>query len=429
MAQALPVMPRDVAEILVDHAAYADHRIHDAHRWLRENMPLAIVEADGYQPFVAVTRHADVMEISRNNKAFGNADRPISLIDQQKEAAVRALTNGSANYIRMIIHMDQPDHMRYRLLTQKWFMPQNVRKLEDDIRAMARRTVDRMEGLGGRCDFASDVALHYPLHVIMSILGVPESDEPLMLSLTQDLFGRDDPDKTRTAPEEANNPAAYAAMVQGIIDDFGRYFTDICIDRRAHPKDDLATVIANAEIDGKPISDFDAMAYYMLVATAGHDTTSASSAGALWGLAQNPSEFAKVKNDLSLVDAMIEEAIRWITPVRSFMRTAFDDIDYRGMDVRKDDWFQLCYMSANRDETVFDNAHDFIIDRPKKQHMAFGYGAHMCLGQHLAKLELRILFEELIPRLKRVEIDGEPSMVKSYNIGGVKTMPIRFEFN
>lgn len=427
MTETAPRIPSAIAELLVDPAAHADGRIHKAHSWLRTNMPLGIAEPEGYEPFWAVTRHADILDISKRNAVFGNSDRSVTLINAESARLLRE-TTGSNNFVRMLIHMDAPDHMKYRRLTQSWFMPANIRKLEDDIRTLARRTVDKMAAMGDRCDFANDIALAYPLHVIMSILGVPEEDEPRMLSLTQDLFGRDDPDKARGGVS-ASDPAAYVAMVQAIVEDFNDYFAKISAARRADPKDDLATIIANAEIDGQPMSDLDAMSYYLIVATAGHDTTAASIAGAIWGLAENPAEFAKLKADPTLTPALVEEAIRWTTPVRSFMRAVRENADVAGQMIPKGDWLKLCYMSANQDETVFDDATAFRLDRPANKHLAFGFGGHVCLGQHLAKMEMRILFEELLPRLKSLELNGTPESDKALGVGGVKTLPIRFEIH
>lgn len=422
-------IPDDIAQLLIDPAAHADGRIHEGHAWLRANMPLGVAEVDGYDPFVAVTRHADILEISKRNSDFGNADRSVVLVNAETERLVREMTGGSGNFIRMLIHMDSPDHMQYRLLTQNWFMPGNIRKLEEDIRALARRTVNKMASMNGRCDFANDIALGYPLHVIMSILGVPEEDEPRMLGLTQDLFGRDDPDKARDGVSAATDPAAYVAMVQGIIDEFNDYFSRITAERRIQPREDLASIIANATVAGEPISDLDALSYYMIVATAGHDTTSASSAGAIWGLAENPEEFSKLKADPSLIPALVDEAIRWTSPVRSFMRTARKDTEYLGQPFQKGDWFKLCYVSGNRDEAVFDDPAAFRLNRKPNRHLSFGYGAHLCLGQHLAKMEMRILFEELLPRLKSLEFEGEPAFTKALAVGGIKALPIRFEMD
>jgi cytochrome P450 len=321
--------------------------------------------------------------------------------------------------------MDAPDHPKYRALTQPWFMPANIRGLEDKIRKIARAAVERLAATGGRCDFVREVALHYPLHVVMEILGVPEADEPRMLMLTQEMFGAADPELSRDAGEEA--AGSEAETLQAVVADFLQYFGKINADRRANPRADLASVIANSQIDGRPISEFEAMSYYVIVATAGHDTTSSTIAGALWALCEDPQQFAYVKADLTRVPAFIDEAIRWTTPVKTFMRSATEDTEVAGQPIGKDDWLMLCYASGNRDEAVFDEPDRFRADRSPNKQLAFGYGAHLCLGQHLAKLEMRILYEELLPKLKSVELAGRPRMSQAVFVNGLKSLPIRFQ--
>ena len=283
-------IPADIAATLVNPAAYADHRIHDSYRWLRANNPLGIARPERFDPFWVVTKHAHIQAISRQNELFHNADRPTTLTNQAVEERVRKITGGP-NLVRSLVQMDAPDHPKYRALTQGWFMPANLGKFEDRVREIARATVQRMLDKGGACDFVDDVALGYPLHVIMEILGVPEKDEPRMLKLTQELFGPQDPDTARI--REQLTPEQFSAMMQSVVDDFGAYFRGITEDRRANPRDDLATVIANAKIDGDYMPDHDATSYYMIVATAGHDTTSSSTAGAIWALAEDPEQFAQ----------------------------------------------------------------------------------------------------------------------------------------
>jgi cytochrome P450 len=305
-------------------------------------------------------------------------------------------------------------------------MPLNIRGLEDRIRKIARASVERMAGKGGECDFVREVALHYPLHVVMEILGVPEADEPRMLMLTQELFGAADPELSRNPGAEAV-PTDLGA-IQGVLADFYQYFAKISADRRANPRDDLASVIANSEVDGLPISEFEAMSYYVIVATAGHDTTSSTTAGAMRALCENPDQLAYVKADLARVPGFIEEAIRWTTPVKTFMRSATADTQVGGHAIAKDDWLMLCYASGNRDESVFEEPDRFRADRKPNKQLSFGYGAHLCLGQHLAKMEMRILYEELLPRLKSVELAGPPRMSEALFVNGLKSLPIRFEF-
>jgi cytochrome P450 len=306
-------------------------------------------------------------------------------------------------------------------------MPQNLRKLEGRIRELAKESVDRMQALGGECDFVNEVALHFPLHVIMQILGVPPEDEPRMLQLTQELFGATDEDLRRKTDGD-DDPAKRQQAMQQTLADFFNYFNNLTESRRATPVDDLASVIANAKVDGQPISAFDAVSYYLIIATAGHDTTSSSTAGAMWALAERPGEFAKLKADPSLIPGLVDESIRWTTPVRHFMRMAAEDTELAGRKLAKGDWLMLCYPSGNRDETVFDEPDAFKVDRSPNRHLAFGYGAHLCLGQHLAKMEMRILWEELIPRLKSVELAGEAKLSQASFVNGPKTLPIRYVF-
>jgi cytochrome P450 len=342
---------------------------------------------------------------------------------------VRGMMGGSPHLLRTLVQMDAPDHPKYRALTQGWFMPTNLKGLEARIRVIARAAVDKMAALGTECDFVKEVALHYPLHVIMTILGVPEADEPRMLKLTQELFGAADPElgrQTDSAPLKLGR--GEQEMDFGVIIDFSNYFRALSEDRRKNPTDDLATIIANSKVDGQSISDLEAMSYYIIVAAAGHDTTSSSTAGAMWALAERPGEFAKLKADPSLIPGLVDESIRWTTPVKTFMRTATADTEFAGRQLKKNDWIMLCYASGNRDESVFEDPDAFRVDRKPNRHLAFGYGAHLCLGQHLAKMEMRILWEEMIPRLKSVELAGEPAMSEAVFVNGPKRLPIRFEF-
>jgi cytochrome P450 len=416
-------IPKAVADVIALPAAYADGRIHEAYRWLRANEPMGVADIEGVDPFWVVTRHEDILEISRQNDLFHNGDRSPTIISQAADKQVREMMGGSPHLLRTLIHMDAPDHPKYRALTQGWFMPQNLRRLEDQIRVIAKAAAEKMAAAGGRCEFVQEVALHYPLHVIMSILGVPPEDEPRMLKLTQELFGAADPELAR----DADTPPAERKFDMSVVVDFSNYFRALSDARRANPTDDLASLIANSQIDGQPISDLEAMSYYIIVATAGHDTTSSSTAGALWALAENPGEFAKVKADLSLIPSLVDESIRWTTPVKTFMRTATADVTFAGRDLKKGDWLMLCYASGNRDEAVFDDADHFHVDRKPNRHLAFGYGAHLCLGQHLAKMEMRILWEELVPRLSDLALDGVPAMSEATFVNGPKRLPIRFK--
>jgi len=421
----MPSARQEIISTVVDPKAHADpQRLHAAFAWLRANDPLALAELPGFDPFRLVTKHADILEVSRDNTLFPYGDFPSTLAPREQVERGREARAAGRPLLYTLVQMDEPDHLKYRALTQAWFMPQNIRKLEARIRELAREAVARMEALGGSCDFVEEVALHFPLHVIMQILGVPREDEPRMLKLTQELFGATDPDLRREGGEDT--PEARQAEVQATLTDFFNYFNALTEDRRANPRDDVASTIANASIDGRPISAFDAVSYYLIVATAGHDTTSSSTAGAMWALAERPDEFAKVRANPALIPGLVDESIRWTTPVRHFMRSAAADTELRGQAIAKGEWLMLCYPSGNRDEEVFEEPMAFRVDRSPNRHLAFGYGAHLCLGQHLAKMEMRILWEELLPRLKHVELGGEARLSEANFVNGPKTLPIRY---
>jgi cytochrome P450 len=339
------------------------------------------------------------------------------------------MMGGSPHIVRSLVQMDNPDHGNYRRLTQPYFLPQNVRKLEPRIREIAKSFVDRMADKGGQCDFARDVTLFYPLHVIMEILGVPEVDEPFMLRLTQELFGPADPDVNRMRRNTTTEDEGLQAILATVAD-FTTYFNKMTHDRRANPQDDVASAIANGTVNGQPLGEWEAMSYYIIVATAGHDTTSNTTAGALWALAEEPGEYAKLQADIpNMMPGFIEESIRWVTPVKHFMRTAMADTTVRDQAIKKDDWLFLAYPSGNRDEDVFDDPFRFRVDRTPNKQLAFGYGAHVCIGQHLARMEMRIFWEELLPRLKEFELAGEPKRTEATFVCGPKSVPIRYKMN
>jgi hypothetical protein len=421
----MPAAPQDIVATVVDPKAHADPpRLNAAFAWLRQNDPLAVAKLPDFDPFRIVTKHADILEISRDNTLFPYGDYPSTLAPHQGVERQREARAAGRPLLYTLVQMDEPDHMKYRALTQAWFMPQNIRRLEDRIRELARETVARMEAQGGKCDFVEAVALHFPLRVIMEILGVPREDEPRMLKLTQELFGATDPDLRRRGGEQT--PEARQIDVQATLTDFFNYFNALTEDRRSRPREDVASAIANAKVDGEPISAFDAVSYYLIISTAGHDTTSSSTAGAMWALAERPAELAKVRANLGLISGLVDESIRWTTPVRHFMRSAAADTTVRGAAIAKGEWLMLCYPSGNRDEEVFEDPLEFRADRSPNRHLAFGYGPHMCLGQHLAKMEMRILWEELLPRLKSVELAGEAKLSEANFVNGPKALPIRY---
>ncbi len=405
-------VPASVARRVISPASYLDEDvIYPALRWLREHCPLGLAEVEGYDPIWLVTRHADVIAVARDAKRFHNADHNPILNDRVSDDFMRAINGGSLKLVSSLTFMDPPDHARYRTITSNWFLPGRISRLEDAIRPLARKSVQGLLDKEGQCDFVRDFALHYPLRVIMTLFGVPPEDEPRMLKLTQEFFGVHDREEQRAEMQLA--PDAAARMWHATLQDFYDYFRALSAERRRAPRDDLLSLIANATIDGAPIPDAEANGYYVAIATAGHDTTSSSIAGGMLGLIRFPDQLARLKADPALIPGLVDEAIRWTAPVKHFMRNATEDVALSGQLIRAGERLMLCYPSANRDETVFADPDRFNVARNPNRHLAFGFGPHMCLGQHLAKLEMRILFEELLPHLEAAELDGEPRFVET----------------
>lgn len=399
-----------------DPAAYADEdQLHEAFALLRREDPVHWVEAPGFEPFWAVTRHADIMEIERNNALFINAPRPLLATAVLDAQAKQREADGMA--LRTLIHMDDPQHKVVRAIGAGWFRPRAMRALEERVAELARQYVDRMADLGGECDFVTQVAVHFPLYVILSLLGLPESDFPRLLKLTQEMFGGGDEELRRGAtPEE----------LLATLLDFFAYFQELTAARRATPTDDLASEIANARVDGEYLSDFDTASYYVIIATAGHDTTSSTIAGGLHALIEHPAELARLRDDPALLPTAAEEMIRWVTPVKEFMRTASADTQVRGVPIKKGQAVLLSYPSANRDEKVFADPFSFDVGRDPNRHLAFGFGVHLCLGAALARMETRAFFAELLPRLESIELAGRPEWTATTFVGGLKHLPIRY---
>jgi len=401
----------DAAKVLADPLAYTDEpKLHAALAHLRANAPVSWVEVPNYRPFWAITKHADVMDIERANALFTNWPRPVLTTQEGDELQAAA-------GVRTLIHLDDPQHRVVRAIGADWFRPKAMRALKVRVDELAKNYVDKMLAVGPECDFVQEVAVNYPLYVIMSLLGIPESDFQRMLKLTQELFGSDDNEFKRGSSNEDQLPA--------LLDMFG-YFNTVTASRRDHPTEDLASAIANALIDGEPLSDIDTVSYYLIVATAGHDTTSATISGGLHGLIENQDQLHRLQDNLDLMALATEEMIRWATPVKEFMRTAAQDTTVRGVPISAGDSLLLSYVSANRDEDVFDDPFRFDVGRDPNKHVAFGYGVHFCLGAALARMEVNSFFAELLPRLKSIELTGDPEFVATTFVGGLKHLPVRY---
>ncbi|MCW1957537.1 MAG: cytochrome P450 [Mycobacterium sp.] len=407
------------AKVLATPQAYTDEtKLHEALTHLREHAPVAWVEAPPYRPFWAVTKYADIMEIERQNDLFTNFPRPLLAIAAADDAFLRDVEAGIG--LRTLIHMDDPHHRDVRKIGVDWFRPKAMRDLKIRVDELAKIYVDKLVEKGPECDFVQEVAVNYPLYVILSLLGLPESDFPRMLKLTQEMFGGDDSEFQRGGGVED---------IQAVLLDFFMYFTALTQSRREHPTEDLASAIANAKINGEPLSDMDTLSYYVIVASAGHDTTSAAISGGMLALIENQDELARLRDDMSLMPTAVEEIIRWVVPVKEFMRTAQQDTVVRGVPIAKGESVLLSYVSANRDADAFADPFRFDVGRDPNKHLSFGHGVHFCLGAALARMEINSFFTELIPRLKSIELAGEPEHMATTFVGGLKHLPIRYELS
>lgn len=407
----------DAAKVLADPTAYADDaRLHTALTQLRANNPVAWVDNRPYRPFWAITKHADIMAIERDNELFISEPRPLLATAAADDLAKQQLEAGMG--LRTLIHMDDPHHRKVRAIGADWFRPKAMRDLKVRVDELAKRYVDKMRDIGPECDFVTAIAVDFPLYVIMSLLGLPEEDFARMHMLTQEMFGGDDDEYKREGGSLEDQLA--------VLMDFFAYFSTLTASRRANPTADLASAIANGTIDGEPLSDVDTASYYVIVASAGHDTTKDAISGGLHALIENPDQLARLKAQPDLMGTAVEEMIRWSTPVKEFMRTATADTTVRGVPIAKGESVYLAYVSGNRDEEIFDNPHRFDIGRDPNKHLAFGYGVHFCLGAALARMEMNSLFTELLSRLDSIELAGTPELSATTFVGGLKHLPIRY---
>ncbi|WP_040491032.1 cytochrome P450 [Ilumatobacter nonamiensis] len=393
-------------QALVDPVAYADGRLERACRVLRDQAPIHLVEHDQFRPFHAVTRHADIQTIERDADRFQAGPRYRLFRKSQEDAS------GGVG-VRSLVRMDPPDHTAYRALAADWFIPKNLRVMEERAATFAKDAVDLMAEQTGAFDFVSTVSMWMPLRIICAMLGISDDDGEYILRQTQINFGAEDPDYVATA-----------AANLGDGPDWFEWLGQLAPDRRAHPTDDLTSAIANARLDGEPLPDLETISYFAILATAGHDTTAAVLAGGVEALARFPDQLSRLEAQPELLNSAVEEMLRWTTPVKSFMRTATQDTELQGNPVRQGDALLLLYPSGNRDELAFDNPENFDVGRTPNRHLAFGHGAHFCLGAQLARIELRAFFRELIPRLRDIELAGDPALISTLFVGGHKYLPL-----
>ncbi|HWE54904.1 MAG TPA: cytochrome P450 [Acidimicrobiales bacterium] len=409
----------EAATLLIDPAAFTDMDAwHRRMGVIRRATPFVPVQVEGFSPFVGVLRHADISAIERDPELWLNTSRSVLGPD----ANDAAMESAGIPAPRTLVHLDGQDHRDHRLVTNDWFKPAAVKRLQPMVDEVSDIFIERMRELGGECDFARDIAQPFTLKVIMEIFGVPEEDRQLMLELTQGLFGAADPEFMGDAADPLE-----AAM--GAVMKFINYFGAITEDRQKHPTSDLATVIATGMPGGHPMGDAERLWYYIIIATAGHDTTSFAMSGGLEALLRDPDQLWALRDEPELVVNAADEIIRWTTPVRHFLRYATADTSVGGVDIPKGGRVLLCYPSANRDEELFEAPDTFDVRRANSDRtLSFGYGTHFCLGSQVARREIRTMFARLANELESIEAAGPAEWSASGFVSGVKHLPIRYRF-
>lgn len=383
---------------------------------IRREDPVMRVEAEGWPAFWAITRHEDVFDVSRRSDVFWNTEKSAPGPDLQYDL-MQAM---GIELPRTLVHLHGDVHQQLRAVTNDWFKPAAVGRLQPAIDEIAAEYAQRLVDLGGECDLAADLAVPFTLRVIMSIFGVPASDEALMLQLTQGLFGAAD-------PEYMGDFSDPLAAVTNSINMFEQYFDELTAARRAEPGDDLATVIANGLVDGAPMGERERLWYYIIVATAGHDTTSFSFSGGMEQLLRHPDQLRMLQEDPSLATNAAEEMIRWTSPVRSFFRWTQEDTRIGDTQIAEGDVVLTSYPSANRDEDVFVDPDRFDITRPDASKLlSFGLGMHYCLGAQVARREVRTLLAKVLETVDTIELAGEPQWSGAHFVSGVKHLPVRY---
>jgi cytochrome P450 len=420
-------IPDDIAKAAVLPESYGDEAniTYPAFRWLRNNMPVGQAFIEGYDPLWLITKYDDIMTVEKDPVLFNaTANNPI-LQSQAGDEFIRSANNGSIRLLESFPFMDPPEHTRMRKTTGNWFMPKNIKRYKDQMRAIAREDVEKILSYdNGEFDWVNDFALYYPLRVVMGLFGMPLEDMPTMLKITQEFFGPNDPDIVTDRDEMTPDQAA--RTFQSAVNEAYRWFHGFIEDRRAQPKDDLLSMIANAQTeDGELLPERFVSGQYMQLATASHDTTSTTVTGAAIAMARHPQQWEAARQDPSLVSGLVEESVRWTSPVKHFARSASEDTEIRGVKIAQGDRLMLNYPSGNRDEQYFDNAEEFDLKRSPNKHLGFGFGPHMCIGQPIARQEMSVLWEELLPKITKIELTGEPQPLKANFVASYKSLPVK----
>jgi cytochrome P450 len=419
-------VPDEMAQAVIHPESYVklEDVVLPACRWLRSNLPVGRAEIDGWDPVWLVARHGDMSSIARDQETFYNGDFP-HLPSHATVEFYEQATRGTARSFDYPSYMDPPEHPLFRASVMGHFQPASIRAhYEERVRAFAQEAVDGLMEHDGECDFVRDFAVHYPLRVILSVLGVEGQEAPKMLQLTREFFGINDPANLRE--EFRSLPDAAARQWAAVITELQDYFAGLRANRRAQSRDDLISVVNSCTVGGEPWPDRYADSFLAGVAPAGHDTTSSTIAGGMLGLIRFPEQLQKVKADPGLIPSLVEESLRYTTPAKHFMREAVRDTEVDGIQLKAGERVMMLFISGNRDEQVFADPDTFDVTRRPNPHLSFSHGPHICTGMHLARMEMRALWEELLPRIATVELAGEPELQQANLVSGLSTLPIRF---
>jgi cytochrome P450 len=391
---------------------------HEAWTRLRRESPLTFMRPEGYRPFWAVTKHADITEVSTQPDKFRSAGRFILFPIAAEQPGFTLEENPP---LRMLVNMDPPEHRDYRKLVSGWFTPRAIQRLKDRLEIITKEIFDDLAGDGGWVDieFVREVAALQPLRMITELLGIPREREEFVLRITNENFGIEDPEFQR----EGETPQDRLAFLQEAF----AYMSEFMEERRRNPQNDLSTVLAQATLNGEPVPVFELFSLWFLVMVAGHDTTRNSISGGMRALIEHRDQLEVLKRNPGIVDLGADEIVRWTTPVNHFSRTATEDYVLRGQRIKKGDSVTLFYASANRDEEMFEDPWTFRLDRDPNPHLGFGIGEHFCLGAHLARLDLKVFFRQLGERLVDVEFGGPVELLHASFVGGPKRMPLRLK--
>lgn len=421
-------VPQDIAYACILPASYADLEgtVYPAWHWLRENLPLGKATIEGYDPVWLVARHRTNQQVLRNAELFHNAGANIMLQPQAGDEYLKNILGGHTRVMDNLSYVEPPLHTEYRMAQAHHFLPTEVRKFEPRFKEIAKTAVDNfLTQPDGAVDAVRTLSARYPLNAVLEMLGVPASDYDLMLKITQDTFGGDDSDWRRD--DVPGTPEAMAKQWQMAVAQAEEYFDDIRRDRHANPRNDLATAIVTSRLpNGDFMPERIQTQMALSIAIAGHDTTNSAISAGLEGLARFPDQLALAKENPKLIPGLVEESLRWATPAKHFTRDCTEDTEIDGVPIKRGDRLMCAFVSANFDEEVFADPHRFDITRRPNPHMAFSYGPHICLGQHIAKIEMRALFNELLPRISTLEMAGDPVLKVSNFVSGFKSLPLRF---